>query len=102
MAKVYDEIDDKLGDWLTAQPMFVVATAPLSDGGLINVSPTSVTYLDLTGSGVKTMFAEPTPRFPEHRDVLDTWSERKSDAELDDYRAQKNSASSDGLPGLAS
>jgi hypothetical protein len=53
--------------WLTAQPMFVVATAPPSGDGLINASPkggsatfavlgpTTVAYLDLTGSGVETI-----------------------------------------------
>ncbi len=67
MGKVSEYIDDRMAAWLTAQPMFVVATAPLSGDGLINASPkggtatfavlgpTTVAYLDLTGSGVETI-----------------------------------------------
>ncbi|HPZ95667.1 MAG TPA: pyridoxamine 5'-phosphate oxidase family protein [Mycobacterium sp.] len=67
MGKVHGEIDDRLAAWLAAQPMFVVATAPLAGDGLINASPkggsgtfavlgpTTVAYLDLTGSGVETI-----------------------------------------------
>jgi len=67
MAKVFEHIDDQMAAWLTAQPMFVVATAPLAGDGLINASPkggngtfavlgpTTVAYLDLTGSGVETI-----------------------------------------------
>jgi predicted pyridoxine 5'-phosphate oxidase superfamily flavin-nucleotide-binding protein len=67
MAKVFERIDDQMAAWLTAQPMFVVATAPLAGDGLINASPkggigtfavlgpTTVAYLDLTGSGVETI-----------------------------------------------
>lgn len=67
MGKVYDGIAPRLGVWLMAQPMFVVATAPLDGDGLINVSPKgmagtfvvvdehTVAYLDLTGSGVETI-----------------------------------------------
>jgi len=67
MAKVFEQIDDQMAAWLIAQPMFVVATAPLAADGLINASPkggsgtfavlgpTTVAYLDLTGSGVETI-----------------------------------------------
>lgn len=67
MAKVFDHIDDQMAAWLIAQPMFVVATAPLARDGFINASPkggigtfavlgpTTVAYLDLTGSGVETI-----------------------------------------------
>ena len=67
VGKVYEGIDPKLARWLTAQPMFVVATAPLAEDGLINVSPKgmvgtfavfdehTVAYLDITGSGVETI-----------------------------------------------
>lgn len=67
MGKVYAGIDGKLAHWLTAQPMFVVATAPLASDGLVNASPkggagtfavldeNTVAYLDLTGSGVETI-----------------------------------------------
>jgi hypothetical protein len=67
VGKVYESIDAKLAAWMMAQPMFVVATAPLESDGLINVSPKgmagtfrvldeqTVAYLDLTGSGVETI-----------------------------------------------
>ncbi len=59
-------IGPKLREWLLAQPMFVVATAP-SEGGHVNASPkgmagtfvvldpTTVAYLDYTGSGAETI-----------------------------------------------
>lgn len=67
MAKQYDAIDDTLRDWITAQPMFFVATAPLSADGHVNVSPKGmdgtftvfgprqVGYLDFFGSGIETV-----------------------------------------------
>ena len=67
MAQTFDGIDDALGDWLVVQPLFFVATAPLSDEGSVNcspkgnrhefavLSPTRVAYLDQTGSGVETI-----------------------------------------------
>lgn len=39
MGRVYEGIDEKLTTWLQAQPLFVVATAPLSADGLVNCSP---------------------------------------------------------------
>jgi len=67
MGKVLDGIDDELAAWLEAQPLFFVATAPLTEDGLINLSPKglsgsfavlddhTVAYLDLTGSGIETV-----------------------------------------------
>jgi hypothetical protein len=67
MATILSGIDDDLGTWLAAQPVFFVATAPRSDDQLINCSPKglagtftviderTVAYLDLTGSGVETI-----------------------------------------------
>jgi hypothetical protein len=65
MAKVFDRITDELHQFMTEQPIFFVATAPLSATGHINLSPkgldsfrilspTRVAYLDLTGSGNET------------------------------------------------
>ncbi len=65
MADLYAEIAPTLAEWIAAQPMFFVATAP-STGGHVNVSPKGldtlrvlgprrVAYLDLTGSGVETI-----------------------------------------------
>jgi hypothetical protein len=59
------EITCDVADFIRAQPMFFVATAPLSAEGHVNLSPkgldtlriltpTRVAYLDLTGSGNET------------------------------------------------
>ncbi len=67
MGKTTDRIDEKLATWLTSQPVFFVATAPLAANGLLNCSPKgnrqefqvigerTVAYLDQTGSGVETI-----------------------------------------------
>jgi hypothetical protein len=66
MAKVFDGIGDALSEWLTQQPVFFVATAPLSVDGHLNLSPRGldcfsvlgprqVAWVDLTGSGVETI-----------------------------------------------
>jgi hypothetical protein len=67
MATVYDAIDDKLGQWLLAQPVFFVGTAPAAVDGHVNVSPKgmagtfavlgprTVGYLDYFGSGIETV-----------------------------------------------
>ena len=66
MGKTYDAIDERLAEFLTAQHVFFVATAPGGGEGHVNLSPkgldafrildpTTVAYLDLTGSGVETI-----------------------------------------------
>ena len=66
MGKVFDGIDDKLAAWIAAQHVFFVATAPLGDAGHVNLSPKgldsfailsprSVAYLDVVGSGAETI-----------------------------------------------
>ena len=66
MGKVFDGIDEQLRDWIAKQPMFFVATAPLSGDGHVNVSPRGhnsfsvlgphrVAWVDYTGSGVETV-----------------------------------------------
>ena len=66
MGKVHEEIGPALAEWISAQQMFFVATAPLAADGLINCSPKGmdsfrilgtreVAYIDLTGSGVETI-----------------------------------------------
>ena len=65
MGKVYDQIGDDLRKFIEKQPMFFVATAPLSAEGHVNLSPKGldsfrilspnrVAYLDMTGSGNET------------------------------------------------
>jgi hypothetical protein len=65
VGKVLPAIGDELRDFMEAQPIFFVATAPRGDGGHVNLSPKGldtfrvlgphrVAYLDLTGSGNET------------------------------------------------
>ena len=67
MSTLYTEISGRLAEFIAAQPMFFVATAPLAGDGHVNVSPKGgrgtlrvlgpqrVAYLDLTGSGSETV-----------------------------------------------
>jgi hypothetical protein len=66
MGKIFEAIDAKLAEFIRAQKMFFVATAPLAAEGLVNLSPKGldsfrilgpreVAYLDLTGSGIETV-----------------------------------------------
>jgi hypothetical protein len=66
MGKRFAELDDDLRAFIARQRVFFVATAPLAADGHVNLSPkgldtfrvlgpTTVAYLDLTGSGVETI-----------------------------------------------
>jgi hypothetical protein len=66
MGKPLTELDDRLRDWIAAQRMFFVATAPAGAGGHVNCSPkgldsfrvldpTHVAWLDFVGSGAETI-----------------------------------------------
>jgi hypothetical protein len=67
MAKVFEQIDDPLREFIEAQSMFFVATAPSGDGGHVNLSPKGgrnlfrvtgphgFAYVDLMGSGIETV-----------------------------------------------
>ena len=66
MGKIFTEINPELQKWIEKQKMFFVATAPLSEEGHINcspkgldsfriISPDTVAYQDLTGSGIETI-----------------------------------------------
>jgi hypothetical protein len=46
-------------------------------------------------------YAVPEMELKQERDVLDRWAEKKTAAELADYRAERNAVSIDGLPALA-
>jgi hypothetical protein len=65
MGKVYESISAEHQAFIERQPVFFVASAPLSGTGHVNLSPkgldslriidpVTVTYLDLTGSGNET------------------------------------------------
>ncbi|MEA2346800.1 MAG: hypothetical protein QOG62_587, partial [Thermoleophilaceae bacterium] len=67
MARVYEEIDARLSDWIASQSMFFIGSAPLAADGHVNVSPKgpigtlrvlgprTVAYLDVVGSGAETI-----------------------------------------------
>ncbi len=66
MGSQFADLNDDLRNYIAGQHMFFVATAPLAAEGHINlspkgldsfrvVSPTTVAYLDLTGSGIETV-----------------------------------------------
>src|SRR5262245_27388413 len=66
MGKVHAEIDERLADFIRAQHVFFVATAPSGSAGHINLSPKGldalrildprrVAYLDYPGSGIETV-----------------------------------------------
>lgn len=66
MGRVYDEIGEPLRRFIAGQPMFFVATAPLSPDGRVNLSPkgmdslrvvdpNTIAYVDLVGSGAETI-----------------------------------------------
>lgn len=66
MGKIFESIDQKLATWIEAQPLWFVASAPLSGDGHVNVSPRGhdtlsvmgphrVAWVDYTGSGVETI-----------------------------------------------
>jgi hypothetical protein len=65
MSNTHESIDPELASWVGKQPVFFVATAPLSPAGHINTSPKGgnafrilgpmeVAYQDYTGSGAET------------------------------------------------
>jgi hypothetical protein len=67
MAKVFDALDAPLRRFIERQPLFFVASAPLSADGRVNLSPKGpisslailgphrVAYLDVIGSGAETI-----------------------------------------------
>ncbi|MEV0005314.1 pyridoxamine 5'-phosphate oxidase family protein [Micromonospora sp. NPDC050980] len=67
MGKTYERIDGRLRKFIETQPMFFVATAPLSGDGTVNLSPKglrgtlavldahTVAYLDFAGSNAETI-----------------------------------------------
>lgn len=66
MGKVFEKIEPRIREFIEKQKLFFVSTAPLSEEGLVNVSPKgwdslrvldehTVAYIDLTGSGIETV-----------------------------------------------
>jgi hypothetical protein len=66
MGRTWDAVPEHLAEWMPAQPVWFVGTAPLGADGHVNLSPKgddtfrvldphTVAYLDLTGSGAETI-----------------------------------------------
>ena len=66
MGSVYESIEAPIRRFIEKQPMFFVATAPLTDQGHVNLSPKgmdtlriidndTIAYVDLVGSGAETI-----------------------------------------------
>jgi predicted pyridoxine 5'-phosphate oxidase superfamily flavin-nucleotide-binding protein len=67
VAKIFERIDEHLREWIAAQHLFFVGTAPVAEEGRVNVSPKgpigtlrvlddhTVAYLDMVGSGAETV-----------------------------------------------
>ena len=67
MGKVFEGIDARQREWIAAQALYFVGTAPLAADGHVNVSPKgpigslrvldehTIAYLDIVGSGAETI-----------------------------------------------
>ncbi len=66
MGSIFPELNERLQEFIAQQKMFFVASAPLAANGHINVSPkgldclrilgpTTIAYVDFTGSGIETV-----------------------------------------------
>jgi predicted pyridoxine 5'-phosphate oxidase superfamily flavin-nucleotide-binding protein len=127
VVKLFDTIDERLAQWIEAQPVWFVSTAPLAADGHVNVSPRGhdtlsvlgpkrVGWVDYTGSGVETTravitvdvtrisdscgYGVPVMEVVGERDLLRLTAEKKGPDGMARYRADKNALSIDGLPGL--
>ena len=63
-------------------------------------SERSIIVIELDRIADSCGYAVPEMELKQERDVLDRWAEKKSAAELAEYRADKNAVSIDGLPAL--
>ncbi len=65
MGKTFDELNERLIEFIEAQQLFFVASAPTGAGGHVNLSPKGldslavldaqrIAYIDLGGSGIET------------------------------------------------
>ena len=129
MGKVYEKIDETLGEFIRGQQMFFVATGPLSERGHINLSPKGhgrgevLEPHDREFNRLRGLFpAEPAGRaivrilvtriadscgygvplysFEGHRSQLPEWMSRKGAQGLLQYQQDENRSSIDGLPAL--
>jgi len=67
-----------------------------------NPGARAIVHVTVTRVSTSCGYSVPLLDFREDRDVLDRWAAAKGEQGLHDYRAEKNAASIDGLPSLAS
>jgi hypothetical protein len=60
----------------------------------------AIVTVDVTRASSSCGFAVPQYDYVGQRDLLEQWTSRKSEADLEDYRAKKNATSIDGLPAV--
>lgn len=73
---------------------------PLRDAFLTHPGIRSVIVMDVERIADSCGYAVPRYQFRDHRTQLNDYAERKGEAGLAEYRAEKNKQSIDGLPGL--
>lgn len=66
-----------------------------------NPGTRSIVHISLDRVSTSCGFAVPLMDYRSDRDTLDRWAATKGEAGLEEYRAQKNARSIDGLPALA-
>jgi hypothetical protein len=69
-------------------------------GAVLTGAERSIIVVDIHRIADSCGYAVPVMELTEERDVLDRWAAKKSAAELEAYRAEKNAVSIDGLPAL--
>lgn len=75
-------------------------TARPGEAGRASGSERSIIVVDVHRIADSCGYAVPVMEVKTERDVLDRWAEKKSAAELAEYRADRNALSIDGLPAL--
>jgi hypothetical protein len=106
MARVHESIGTELADWITGQPLFFVATAPLADDGHVNESPKglagsfAVIVVDVDRVADACGYGVPHMDLRGERDQLVSWADGRGAEALAEYRASRNVTSVDGLPGV--
>jgi len=109
MGKSFSSLEPELTEFIAAQRLFFVATAPLSAEGSVNLSPKghdtvrvldrrTLAYLDYPGSGVETI-----AHLRENGRIVLLWCAFEGSPHIVRVHGRgrgKNGESIDGLPGL--
>ncbi len=65
-----------------------------------NIGTRSIIHIEVSRISDSCGYAVPLLQYQGDRDVLDHWSAKQGEAQLDEYRRLKNAVSIDGLPGF--